>query len=158
MTIKERNELVLNYLPLARSLASKAKKNLPQSVAIDELRSVAYLGLIDAAIKYAEEKSLFSTYARFRIYGELKDFVRDFYRDRNRMVVSDQIEITANDMSYDFEYLCQYLSDVDKKILTMYYINEMHMKEIGIKIGLSEGRVSQRLKSIREYLKKKLQD
>jgi RNA polymerase sigma factor for flagellar operon FliA len=49
--------------------------------------------------------------------------------------------------------LTKSLTSAEKLILTLYYYEEMTMKEIGITLGLSESRVSQMHSSIRERLK-----
>lgn len=80
MTIIERNKLIENHIPLARKIAFQFKKKLPLCFDIDELVSVAYIGLIDAAIRFNETKSnSFGTYARFRILGEIRDYIRKIY-------------------------------------------------------------------------------
>ena len=69
------NELVLNYLDLAESLASRfAARGRERS----DLVQVAYLGLIKAARGFDEEKGeSFPAYAAPTISGELKRFLRD---------------------------------------------------------------------------------
>lgn len=70
MLTLEQNDLILKYLHFAEKLAKKYSQFRD-----DELKSAAYVGLIDAAIKY-NGKSNFSTYARFRINGAMKDYLR----------------------------------------------------------------------------------
>ncbi|MBT2547142.1 sigma-70 family RNA polymerase sigma factor [Arthrobacter sp. ISL-65] len=69
------NQLVLNYLDLAESLASRfAARGRERS----DLVQVAYLGLIKAARGFDEEKGeSFPAYAAPTISGELKRFLRD---------------------------------------------------------------------------------
>jgi RNA polymerase sigma factor for flagellar operon FliA len=69
MTITERKQMIINFLPLANSIASKEKGKLPKFIDLEELKSVAYLGLVDAANKFDEEKSpSFAAYAKIRIF------------------------------------------------------------------------------------------
>ncbi len=166
MTIAERNQLIENYLPLANSLAFEKKKSLPKKVDIDELKSAAYFGLIDAAQKFNPAKSSFGTYARWRIVGEIMDFIRESCRDYSRCGISlDQPDENGNCMAESIpqklnnnlneflEEATKKLNDLDKNILTMYYIQDMTMKEIGCQIGVSESRVSQVLKQTRDTIK-----
>ncbi|HEY3572703.1 MAG TPA: sigma-70 family RNA polymerase sigma factor [Arthrobacter sp.] len=69
------NQLVLNYLDLAESLASRyAARGRERS----DLVQVAYLGLVKAARGFDEEKGeSFPAYAAPTISGELKRFLRD---------------------------------------------------------------------------------
>jgi RNA polymerase sigma-B factor len=69
------NELVLNYLDLAESLASRyAARGRERS----DLVQVAYLGLVKAARGFDQEKGdSFPAYAAPTISGELKRFLRD---------------------------------------------------------------------------------
>lgn len=69
------NELVLDSLDFAKSLAIQAKFKLPKFVNLDELISAAYFGLVDAANKYNGSVP-FKNYAYVRINGEIKDYLR----------------------------------------------------------------------------------
>lgn len=166
MTITERNQLIENYLPLALKLASEKKKSMPRKVDFEDLKSAAYFGLVDAAQKYNPSKSSFGTYARFRIAGEIQDFIRESYRDSLRFGVSldqpdengncmaENIAAESNDADAEFfEDVAKKLNDLDKSILKMYYIDEMSMKEIGCEVGVSESRISQVLKRTRDRIR-----
>jgi RNA polymerase sigma factor for flagellar operon FliA len=166
MTITERNQLIENYLPLALKLACEKKKSMPRKVDFEDLKSAAYFGLVDAAQKYNPSKSSFGTYARFRIAGEIQDFIRESYRDNLRYGVSlDQPDENGNCMAENiadesqetdvefFEDVAKKLNDLDKSILKMYYVDEMSMKEIGCEVGVSESRVSQLLKRTRDRIR-----
>lgn len=81
-SIEERNMLVEKNLSLARTLAVKRHRTVNKTVQLGDLLSAAYLGLIDAASKYDEEKANeqaqypFPCYARPRIAGEMNDYLR----------------------------------------------------------------------------------
>lgn len=166
MTILERNQLIENYLPLAIKLAYEKKKLMPKKIDFEDLKSAAFFGLVDAAQKYNPSKSSFGTYARFRIAGEIQDFIRESYRDDSRVHISlDQSDEDGNclvdsivDKSSDFdtelfEDMTKKLTDLDRNILKMYYVDEMSMKEIGCEMGVSESRISQLLKRSREKIR-----
>jgi RNA polymerase sigma factor (sigma-70 family) len=71
----EQQGLAIRYLPLARSLAKRMKKSFPASS--DELQSVAFLALVEAAQSFDHARGVnFATFARRSIWGALCD-VRD---------------------------------------------------------------------------------
>jgi RNA polymerase sigma-B factor len=68
------NELVLDYLDLAESLAARFSRGRER----DDLIQVAYLGLVKAARAFDESKGAsFPGYAAPTITGELKRYLRD---------------------------------------------------------------------------------
>lgn len=69
MTIEKRNELIIKFMPLANKLARKHSD-------FEEARSVAFMGLIDAAENYDCNKGSFYTYAHIKINGSIKDYFR----------------------------------------------------------------------------------
>jgi RNA polymerase sigma factor (sigma-70 family) len=167
-TIVERNRLIENYLPLANKLAIEKKKSLPSWVSLDDLKSAAYFGLVDAANKFDPERFIsFGTYAKWRINGEMLDFIRESCRDTERCSISldEQDEngvslaskipqgVPTENFNEFFEDLTKHLADLDRNILMMYYVEDMSLKEIGGKIGVSESRVSQLLKRSRENVR-----
>jgi len=81
LTLEERNELVVNYMPFANSLAAKYFRKASKRISFDELKSAAYMGLVKASIRYKIDKNiLFSTFARSRVEGEMKDYLRIIYK------------------------------------------------------------------------------
>lgn len=161
MTILERNALIEAYLPLANKIAFEKKKCLPRRVDLDDLKSAAYFGLVDAATKFDPARSTsFGTYAKFRIMGEIADFIRESCRDNERCPVSlDTPDESGScmaacipqgepckDFKEIFDDATKTLTNIDKNIMVMYYLDDLSMKEIGVKIGVSESRVSQILK------------
>lgn len=166
--ITERNKLIEAYLPLAHKLAFEKKKHLPNNIDFEDLKSAAYYGLVDAAVKFNNEKSnFFGAYAKFRILGEIYDFVRKSYLNQKRYSVSldeddDNGETLASnlpqgepckDFNEIFDEATKTLSNQNKKIIMMYFLDDLSLKEIGRKIGVSESRVSQILKQSKEEIR-----
>lgn len=89
LTLEKRNQLILNHMEDANEIASIQFLKTPKCVQFEELQSAAYLGLVNAAQKYKEDKP-FKPYASFRIYGEIKDYLRSLSwgsrRNRIKMV------------------------------------------------------------------------
>lgn len=72
-----RSELVDEYLPLTRYVASQMSRRLPPSVEFDDLVSYGSLGLLDAIEKFDTSKGVkFGTYAVNRIRGAVLDELR----------------------------------------------------------------------------------
>ena len=70
-------ELVNEYLPLTRYVASQMSKRLPPSVEFDDLVSYGSMGLLDAIEKFDTDKGVkFGTYAVNRIRGAVLDELR----------------------------------------------------------------------------------
>jgi len=132
LTIDERNDLVTNYLPLADKLAWKKNRVTPKSISIDELKSAAYLGLVDAANKFKKDKGSFGKYASFRIIGEIKDYLRELGRfsmislDAGKDEESSFSSIFASPEETNpqefFEEATKNLNALGKKIIKNYFI------------------------------------
>ncbi len=92
-----RSELLLKYGAKVRWIASRLAHGLPQSVDIDDLVSVGFIGLMDAADKFNPSENVkFSTYAEFRIRGSMIDELRkqDWVprRVRSQIKAIDKVE------------------------------------------------------------------
>lgn len=69
--------LVGRYMPLVDFLIQRFMINLPKSVDKDDIRSLAYEGLLDALDKFNPKRDLkFETYATWRIKGAIIDGLR----------------------------------------------------------------------------------
>jgi len=76
-SIEERNEIIEEYLPLVRFVATRLSTRLPSQVELDDLIDAGVLGLIDAIEKFDESRRIrFKTYAEFRIKGAMLDELR----------------------------------------------------------------------------------
>jgi RNA polymerase sigma factor (sigma-70 family) len=157
------NELVLNHIYLADQIAINKARNL-YTIRIDELKSAAYLGLVDAASKYDVEKcNSFPAYASLRIYGSIQDYLRELsWGGRsNRLKVTsgdeDVLEQGSDDPDQEemFDFLIEQLDDRSRKIVSLYYRSEWKIKDIAKEIGVNESRISQILSQAREELRAK---
>lgn len=225
------DRLVLPYLPLVRSIASRMRMELPPHIELDELISAGMLGLVDALNKFDPTKDTkLENYARFRIRGTILDFLRSLdwapreVRKKKRSIdssvraltiylgrePSEEEVATASDLSLD-EYRsvltdstkatllsttiaenadgiegnevqiaapCEDeplhqciqnetreriamaldgLPERERLVLTLYYYEELTMKEIGEVLGVAPSRISQlhsaTLKRLRIILK-----
>jgi RNA polymerase sigma factor (sigma-70 family) len=160
LTIEERNDLILNHVSFADSIAKNQFRKNSQTN-LDELKSAAYMGLVDAASKY-DGFTPFLAYASYRISGEIKDYMRSIRLGGRKWGTKfyqwdEQYEFAAEpepeNFSDSFDELTRDVSDIGKKVLWMYYAQDMTLKEIGEKVNLSKTRIHQLLKTNLDYLR-----
>jgi RNA polymerase sigma factor (sigma-70 family) len=167
LTALEREKLILNYIPLANKLAWEKNKKTPKCVGIDELKSAAYFGLVDAANKYDQKHGVaFGLYARFRILGEMCDYLRElgwtsksigvFSLDES--LLPFQSEVKRNYLLELFEKLTKSTNAIGKRTMKMYYIDNRTMREIALCEGLSESRISQIIAACKSEIKSKFDE
>jgi RNA polymerase sigma factor (sigma-70 family) len=159
------HQLVEQYIPLANKLAFQKKKTLPKFIDIEELRSAAYLGLVEAASRFDPEIGVtFSTFAYPRIFGAIHDYLREQgwvkrgdltpvlsldapCAEDEECTLKDTIEAKPEgDTEECFEVITLNLDEQAKQVLRFYFIDEYSMKEVGEKFGVSESRISQLIK------------
>jgi RNA polymerase sigma factor for flagellar operon FliA len=226
----QRDQVVLEHLPLVKAIAVRVHDNLPVHVEVEDLVHAGILGLFDAATKFDPDKQVaFSSYAKHRIKGAILDSLRqldwasrdlrrrhkqvenatrelsaelkrtpteaeiaqhlgiDVDRWRQMMIdlrtaglvsastrASDNEDLPAPDFPSDpetqpdamcakeqlrsvLETAMKVLPERYKKVVVLYYTNEMTMKQIGGVLGINESRVSQIHKSALEKMNVALQ-
>lgn len=161
MITLEKTQMIIDFMPLANSIVRKNKNKLPKFVDIEELQSVAYLGLVDAANKFDTNKSpSFYSYAKIRIFGEIQDYLRNQCRFNNQTHIEDFDIIDKSHCekkhSDFFEEILKNLNETDKDIVESYYIHDLSLKQIGAKFGLSESRISQKLTASKQLIKNQM--
>ncbi|MCL5271217.1 MAG: FliA/WhiG family RNA polymerase sigma factor [bacterium] len=76
-SLEQRNEMILEYLPLVKFIASRIASRLPSHIEVGDLVNSGIIGLIDAIEKFdASRKIKFKTYAEFRVKGAILDELR----------------------------------------------------------------------------------
>ncbi len=102
---EERDQLVLEHLPLVRAIAIRVYENLPVHVDLDDLIHAGVMGLFDAAVKYDGEKQVtFRGYAKHRIKGAILDSLRDMdWASRDLRKRHKQLESVTRDLSASME-------------------------------------------------------
>ena len=74
---RERNAVVVKYMPMIKCIARKISARLPAHIDFDDLVSNGAIGLMDAVAKYdSSRENKFRTYAEFRIRGAILDALR----------------------------------------------------------------------------------
>lgn len=151
MTITERNDLIVNHMSYAERLASIQYRKVPKSIQWDELRSAAYMGLVDAANKYDGEQD-FVCYSRWRIVGEMQDYLKS----RPLWGRSKLCKIHFFEEDYDsaaepepdnfnefFDDLTSGLKSTVKRVLYFYYAEDFTLRQIAERMDTSQTRVHQ---------------
>ncbi|MDQ7039165.1 MAG: FliA/WhiG family RNA polymerase sigma factor [Aquificota bacterium] len=126
---KEKEELILKYLPLVKSIAFSIKRHLPPTIDVRDLIGHGIIGLIKAIEKLDTQKNP-ESYLRIRIRGAIYDYLRslDFgsrrIREKERRIkkalsdLSDRLgrepsdEEIADYLGEDLETLRQDLSRI----------------------------------------------
>lgn len=150
MLTNDQQNFVLEHLPLAVKLAKFHAKKTPPQVQYEELESAAYMGLVDAVTRY-DGKSNFEAFARFRIIGEIKDYLRSLKWDRNTNTLTsipEGFDVAAEPEPESFTEILDDLtknriSPLAKSILHMYYGERLPISQIAAKANLSDARISQ---------------
>ena len=146
MTKEEINNLILDNLELAYSLANKYRKKIHNLIEYEDLKSTSKLALVKAANIYKSEiKNQFSTYVYIIIRNELVLFIRDNLKE-NRVVSLDNLvidnvsylELQASSDNIEADFIEQQNANELNK-----YINELPEKyRIIIKL-IKEGKTQQ---------------
>src|ERR1700757_4984953 len=73
----QRDQIVLEHLPLVKAIAIRVHENLPVHVDLDDLIHAGVMVLFDAVLKYDHSKNVvFQAYAKHRIKGAILDSLR----------------------------------------------------------------------------------
>ena len=144
--------LTEQYIPLANSIAARAWRANNNDLEYEELQSIAYMGLVQAANKFEGDVPLFATYARERIEGAIKDHWRNEAKTNGTFAYDgDWDEIMTPEEAVDDEKMTR----LDAAVSTLRprvrdIIRAMHLtddpktsSEIAYRLNISEGRVRQ---------------
>ena len=98
---EDRNQIVLEHLPLVKAIAVRVHENLPGNVDLDDLVHAGVLGLMDAVTKYDATKNVaFRAYAKHRIKGAILDSLRELdWASRDLRKRQKQVDSTTRDLS-----------------------------------------------------------
>jgi RNA polymerase sigma factor FliA len=74
---KTRDEILEAHMPLVRLVAERIHRRLPPGVDLGSLIHSGIVGLLEALQRYDERRGVaFQTYARYRIQGEIMEYLR----------------------------------------------------------------------------------
>ncbi|MDX2150048.1 MAG: FliA/WhiG family RNA polymerase sigma factor [Bryobacteraceae bacterium] len=97
----QRDQVVLEHLPLVKAIAVRVHESLPVHVDLDDLVHAGVLGLFDAVSKYDPDKKVaFSAYAKHRIKGAILDSLRQLdWASRDLRRRHKQVEAVTRDLT-----------------------------------------------------------
>ena len=72
----QREEIVEVFLPLVRLVAERIHRRLPAGMDLESLVQAGVMGLLEAIDRYNPERGTFQTYARYRVRGEIMEYLR----------------------------------------------------------------------------------
>ncbi len=162
-------EVVTEYLALVKSVAGSVACKLPRQVPREDLISAGSEGLVDAARKFDPSKGVaFSAYAEIRIRGAMIDELRSrdhLSRSQRRHAhdfdgpplsldepeaaeVVDWRADTEGDTSTRQEMgrmraATRLLPPRLQQLLTLYYVDDLTLREIGAVLSVTESRACQ---------------
>src|SRR5262249_13094760 len=73
---RQREELVEAFLPLVRLIAERIHRRLPPGMDLESLVQAGVMGLLEALDRYDPARGAFHPYARYRIQGEIMEYLR----------------------------------------------------------------------------------
>jgi RNA polymerase sigma factor for flagellar operon FliA len=98
---EQRDQIVLDHLPLVKAIAIRVHENLPVHVDLDDLIHAGVMGLFDAVTKYDGQKNVaFHSYAKHRIKGAILDSLRQLdWASRDLRRRQKQVESVTRDLA-----------------------------------------------------------
>lgn len=164
-------DLVEQNLKLATLIARDHHRRLPANVERDDIDQAARMGLIDAALRFdAARGATFETFARWRINGAVRDYLRsldcvskeerakinareacesveirvdDLYMEPRAAQASPEEASIAAQITAQIRSLIDGLSGRERTILRQYYYHDQTMAAIGGELGVQGARISQ---------------
>lgn len=155
---------VTEHMALAQYVVKNLYPKFRHRYEYEDILQIAYLGLIKAANKYDESfGAKFSTYAFKTMFGEIIRYVQEdkrFNKSRgiplDKPLLSFECEYKSGNLSnmigngfegeliekMELEEIVKSLSETEKKIFKLYFINDFTQKTIAKIIDTSQNQVS----------------
>jgi RNA polymerase sigma factor for flagellar operon FliA len=159
-----RQQTILDNLPLVQGIAHNIHHSkLPSGMDEEDLVQSGYEGLIQAVDRYDADKGSFKPYAVRRIKGAMLDNIRTMQHSNRGQphpeiasinstvgiegdTYADIIPDTRAVMHPDYIDLWDMVERLDhcaRVVIKHYYWREIRLSDIGRRLGITEGRVSQ---------------
>jgi RNA polymerase sigma factor (sigma-70 family) len=134
---KWQEQMVLQYAPLIKYIASRLAVRLPSHISMEDLISSGIIGLIDAVQKFDPSKNInFKTYAEFRIKGAMLDELRSLdwiprsVRKKTHLIEDAYAKLQRNQIDKIDKFEIQRLTKSICKAYKAGYINEELFEEL----------------------------
>jgi RNA polymerase sigma factor (sigma-70 family) len=153
------------------AIAAAIIKRLPPCFELDDLKQAGRIGLIAAAASYSRARNVpFACYARIRIRGEILEACRrrnwrEAVRPELTGEMIDCITIAGDDGERSVEQqekarllalALDGLSEQDRQALTLYYLQNRKLEEVGLALDLSASRAGQIVRRALERARREL--
>ena len=147
--VKRRNRLVERHLFLVVPVARRVQRSLPRWIEFDELLADGALGLLHAAIRFDRTRGVpFARFAARYVRGAMIDAAR---RRRRAPLPLPKCDAIGVDMRFaqaadrlDARAMLDRLpDDRRRRVVAMYFLDQLTMKQVARKLGVSEPRISQ---------------
>jgi len=155
MTSRERNALVVAYMPLALSEAGKLVRRF-KFVDRDDARSEAMLGLVEAGRAFDATRGAFPSFARVWIMGRLMKLTRKNIADTN---IDPLLENTVSTPDHSDEVIERVSQEILEKKLTVAQQRGINGLRKGISLsqtardlGVNRSTIHRRVKQAREKM------
>ena len=145
-----RDEVILSYQPYVKYVVYLMSSHFPSHVDKEDILSAGMIGLLDALDRYDPSKGFkFSTFAFPRIRGAVLDFAR---KEVSCSYVSNEPDVGGPELDEQMiddelrKELCnefQYLPSKEWAILWHHYVENVEFKDVAIRMGVTQSRVSQ---------------
>ena len=176
-----REQLILEYAPLVKAVAGRLSMYLGYNVDYEDLVSYGIFGLIDAIDKFDCLKEVkFETYASLRIRGAIldrqsqmkitglislneymdqgSDVSQDYSRHMTARFDGPEESVEKEELTKVLGEALELLTEKEKKVVTLYYYEDLTLKEISNILEVSESRVSQLHTRALQKMKTKMGD
>ena len=143
---REKEKRILVHAYLVDQVAQRVKSRIPDHIEYDELRSVGFIGLMEAIERYDDDKNVpFRVYAEIRVNGAMLDFLRkEDWMPRNLRQQVKEIQRAEHSLT------CQGEERSDRNIAKVLHLSEEEIRKVrgetqrrtiisgSIKVGESE--------------------
>lgn len=135
-TVQERNKRIEENIELANKIAERKKLKTANRIRLDEIKSAAYYGLLQAADNYDGNRISeatgrpvsFSTFATHRIVGQINDYLRELSWFKKKQVSVKSLDTPM------FEHSESGKSVSLRNTLTVEDKNPMRLEEFFLKL------------------------
>src|SRR4030066_411577 len=149
----EKSDLLTLHMPMVKRVAHHRMGGLPPSVEEDDLVQAGMIGLLDAISRYDEAQSAqFEAYAIQRIRGSMIDELRQsdwLPRSARQSMRKIEQAIGALPQLLDANLRAciiagiETLPEREQLLMSLYYEQELNLREISEVFGVTESRVCQ---------------